>query len=855
MEGFKKFQSLGNTTMLDSTNYGHWKVKMSSYIRGLDEDTWSAVTDGWTRPTDIIDGIAKVKPKRYETAKDAWDTLKLIHEGTSKVKRNRLDMIDLQFERLRMEYDESVKEFCGKLSALLNEASVLGRRISNDKLVKKLLNSLPAKYHSQILVFEGVNNLETVTFKEAVGTFAAHELRLQLMNGGSSVQQKKRQGIALHVPETRETVLESRKPVKNKKQSEEELHDEMASVIKKFNKFFKGKNKFGQQSDRDSGKCLECRGAGHWKAECPSIARMESVLKNLKKTQCFECRGFGHTKRECIKQKRKSLITHEDDSSNEESESDEDNLSNFVAFLGVIEEENDEVMNSDDEEVTEEELFEEMNKLVKMNKQLISDKQQLEKDLSRVQMQLTDTQQKLAQKEEEASLMKCQLEGTKKNLHLLGNGTGKLDHLLGLGRNSGLGYQGKSHSDLKFVSGGNLSQEPPATKRSSTHPRPFVRKTDWRGRENRSCYHCGKEGHLRRNCFYLRRNRGISRYPPPSYDYPPWNLRWVRKSDLACNVAYTTEQNNDTGIWYFDSGCSKHMTGNQALLKGFIETPSGGSVTFGDGKQGKILGKGTLDHAGLPKLTDVKVVQGLKANLISISQLCDNGMRVKFTKNACFVSDVKNKRVLTGKRNSNNCYTWINSKTESTQQTVKRISKYVNETLEFGLHYTKDSSCELVGFCNADWGDHADDRRSTSAEAEYMVLGSCCTQLLWMRQMLFDYGINLPSFTARCDDTSGINISKNCVQHHLLREQVEKKTMMIKYVPTEKQLVDIFTKPLNMNRRKMCRKEYRSGDVKVNEMKMKGEKMEIKVRSVSDAKINIPLRLSLIRKSKLSMNQ
>ncbi|XP_010519130.1 PREDICTED: uncharacterized protein LOC104798658 [Tarenaya hassleriana] len=75
---------------------------------------------------------------------------------------------------------------------------------------------------------------------------------------------------------------------------------------------------------------------------------------------------------------------------------------------------------------------------------------------------------------------------------------------------------------------------------------------------------------------------------------------------------------------------------------------------------------------------------------------------------------------------------------------------------------------------------------------------------------LSDYGINLPCFTAYCDNTSAINISKNPVQHsrtkhieirhHFLREQVEKKTLIIEYISTEKQLADIFTKPLDMNR-------------------------------------------------------
>ncbi|MCI63984.1 gag-pol polyprotein, partial [Trifolium medium] len=46
-------------------------------------------------------------------------------------------------------------------------------------------------------------------------------------------------------------------------------------------------------------------------------------------------------------------------------------------------------------------------------------------------------------------------------------------------------------------------------------------------------------------------------------------------------------------------------------------------MTFGDGAKGEIKGVGKLVNSGLPKLDNVLLVKGLTANLISISQLCD----------------------------------------------------------------------------------------------------------------------------------------------------------------------------------------------------------------------------------------
>ena len=106
--------------------------------------------------------------------------------------------------------------------------------------------------------------------------------------------------------------------------------------------------------------------------------------------------------------------------------------------------------------------------------------------------------------------------------------------------------------------------------------------------------------------------------------------------------------------WYFDSGSSKHMTGNKKLLSNL--QPCGlESVTFNDGVKGTITGMGLLKVLGIPELENVLLV-GLKVNLISISQLCDQNLFVRFTKNKCLVLDSTNLCVMEGKRSPYNCY-------------------------------------------------------------------------------------------------------------------------------------------------------------------------------------------------------
>ena len=94
----------------------------------------------------------------------------------------------------------------------------------------------------------------------------------------------------------------------------------------------------------------------------------------------------------------------------------------------------------------------------------------------------------------------------------------------------------------------------------------------------------------------------------------------------------------------------------------------------------------------------------------------------------------------------------------------------------------------------------------STLEAEYIAAGSCCAQILWIKQQLSDFGVALHNIPIFCDNTSAINITKNPVQHsrtkhikirhHFIRDHALKGDICIEHVDTLNQLVDIFTKPL-----------------------------------------------------------
>ena len=104
----------------------------------------------------------------------------------------------------------------------------------------------------------------------------------------------------------------------------------------------------------------------------------------------------------------------------------------------------------------------------------------------------------------------------------------------------------------------------------------------------------------------------------------------------ACLFVHIALKVFNSCLWYLDSGCSRHMTSDKSLFKSLKERKDG-YVMFGDGSHSQVLGKGTIEIWGLPLLTDVLYIKGLKANLLSITQICDEDFLVQFSKNGCVI--------------------------------------------------------------------------------------------------------------------------------------------------------------------------------------------------------------------------
>ncbi|KAK2435811.1 putative mitochondrial protein [Trifolium repens] len=109
--------------------------------------------------------------------------------------------------------------------------------------------------------------------------------------------------------------------------------------------------------------------------------------------------------------------------------------------------------------------------------------------------------------------------------------------------------------------------------------------------------------------------------------------------DEVCTLRRPKQQ-----CWYLDSGCSRHMTGERHMFQ-TLTLKEGGTVGFGGNQKGKIIGTGIVGNSSL-SINNVWLVDGLKHNLLSISQFCDSGFIVKFDKEACTVINDSDKSIL-----------------------------------------------------------------------------------------------------------------------------------------------------------------------------------------------------------------
>lgn len=138
------------------------------------------------------------------------------------------------------------------------------------------------------------------------------------------------------------------------------------------------------------------------------------------------------------------------------------------------------------------------------------------------------------------------------------------------------------------------------------------------------CYNCHNHGHKAADC---RTNKIILalEIKQAQEELKTWKKKRAERKEECGIILYAQNHGNH---WYVDSGFSKHMTGDKSKFLSWREDKID-NVTFGNDALGKIMGKDTISlNDGRGRAQNVLFVDGLKHNLLSANQLCDQGYDV-----------------------------------------------------------------------------------------------------------------------------------------------------------------------------------------------------------------------------------
>ena len=111
-------------------------------------------------------------------AKEAWTILQNTYEGIKAVKNFELQRLITSFEEIRMDKDESFDDFYAKLKDIVNSAFNLGEQIPEPKIVRKILRSLPKRFHAKITTTEEPKDLDSIPLTKLIRNLQTYELWL-----------------------------------------------------------------------------------------------------------------------------------------------------------------------------------------------------------------------------------------------------------------------------------------------------------------------------------------------------------------------------------------------------------------------------------------------------------------------------------------------------------------------------------------------------------------------------------------------------------------------------------------------------------------------------------------------------
>ena len=244
-----------------------------------------------------------------------------------------------------MEEDELFDEFYAMLKDIVNSTFNLGETIHEPKIVRKVIRSLPKRFHAKITMIEESKDIDKIPLTELVGNLQTYELGLTRIG-----QTGKGKSMALKA-----------KSNETDESSDDEDSKMKYFITRQFKKFMKNTNGKGFDKDRRQSNSSQFKSQDKGKKD----ARDGGQYTVPTGPKCFRCHGFNHMKQKCptyLKSVGKSkalAATLSDTKPEDDSDNQDDRILN--AFTVTINPTDGIVEDVDEEEELVESKFEKMD--------------------------------------------------------------------------------------------------------------------------------------------------------------------------------------------------------------------------------------------------------------------------------------------------------------------------------------------------------------------------------------------------------------------------------------------------------------------------------------------------------------
>ena len=264
LHGFQEGLSVVRLPLFNGLDYTYWKTRMRVFLISLNLDLWNIVENGFQLPSKPMNEWSDLEKKYFslnakamnalfcaldknefnristcETAFDIWRTLEITHEGTSRVKDSKVNILLHDFELFHMKPSETVVDMYTRFTDVVNGLKSLGKSFSDFELVNKVLRSLSKTWDSKVTAIQESKNLNQFPLEELIGSLITYEMTCNA-----------REELENHLPKNRKDLELWTNECHLSDDSSDEDNDELELRTLNLNKFIKQKSKINNKLER-----------------------------------------------------------------------------------------------------------------------------------------------------------------------------------------------------------------------------------------------------------------------------------------------------------------------------------------------------------------------------------------------------------------------------------------------------------------------------------------------------------------------------------------------------------------------------------------------------------------------------